>query len=413
MGTGAQEPLQRLNPITGEFRDPVEDQAFRQAAWRSTSHLLQLSFVVSLGFSALLSLIDLVVLGFSRSYAVIALLRAGALGPFWLLRKYGRSPDTFRALEYSVLLNVTWYSFICAAVILLNPESRFYVVIFFVVTSVLLSAVDLVSARITALTWGIWSGIALTGCIATGTFSAADLAGLVLALTFSAAIGRIVARRNNQLSRLNFLLLRDSEEAQRRVEKSRQELAIIVATDTLTGALARREFMNRASAELLRARQECRPLGLLLLDIDHFKIINDRYGHAIGDAALVAFVEAIIAALQANGSVGRLGGEEFAVLLPEITESHIGRVAEGLRERVAAMALKVPGDSLRFTVSIGAALLAPDDTTVEAVIARADQALYAAKRRGRNRVVLAEALGGDPSRQTGRRRALMEPPQSA
>jgi diguanylate cyclase (GGDEF)-like protein len=413
MAAGIQEPLDRLNAITGEFRDRAEDRAFRAVAWKSTSHLLQMSFAVAFGISALLDLVDLAVLGFSRSYTIITLLRVGALGPLWAMRRYGHSANTFRALEYSVLLSVAWYSLVCAAVNLLNPEARLYVVIFLVATSVLLSVVDLVSARIMALTWIVWSGVAVVECIATGTFSGPDLVGLSLALVFSGIIGRIVARRSNQLSRLNFLLLREAEEARRRVEKSRQELALIVATDTLTGALARREFLSRGSIELARPRHMSKTLGLLLLDIDHFKAINDRYGHAAGDAALVAFVHALTSTLQGNDAVGRLGGEEFAVLLPDVAATHIGTVAERLRERVAAIALKVPEDTLRFTVSIGGAILASEDTTIEAVIARADQALYAAKRRGRNCVVLEDSLAGESLQHTLRRRAPTETSRSA
>jgi diguanylate cyclase (GGDEF)-like protein len=170
---------------------------------------------------------------------------------------------------------------------------------------------------------------------------------------------------------------------------SREErLRRLAATDVLTGASNRRHFLEQSLRELQRAKRYGLDLCLVMLDLDRFKEINDRYGHANGDEALKAFVHACRGVLREVDLLGRLGGEEFAVLLPETGAAGAREVAERLRERV--MRLGVPSGSriLRFTVSAGITMLRAEDESVDALLHRADAALYEAKRSGRNRVVL-------------------------
>jgi diguanylate cyclase (GGDEF)-like protein len=402
----ARDPFDHLlDPLTGEFLSSADDDAFRLTAWASTRHLLRTAFAVAATINIPFFAIDFTVLGIGRPLALIALARLGTLPALWMLWRLGRTPSTFRQMEYAVLGNIACWGVLFFTLEILNPVSRFYVINFAVATAVLVSVLD-ISSRITLLSWGVWSFMTLIGAILTFSFSIPTLIGLSLALLMSGLIGRIIARRGNQLSRRHYLLLQESEaaratlestnraleDAHRRLKKNQEELALIIATDTLTGAVARREFINRGSAEIRRAKHSGKSIGLLLLDIDYFKSINDGHGHAVGDAALVAFVDAVTSGLHAGDCVGRIGGEEFAVLLPEITsEARTAEVAERLRARVAAIVLAVPKGTLRFTVSVGAAVLLAQDTGIEVVIARADRALYAAKRGGRNRVVLASS----------------------
>jgi diguanylate cyclase (GGDEF)-like protein len=340
-------------------------------------------------------LVDEGMLGVGRPLALITCLRLGTLIPLWILWRLGQKRSTFRALEWSVLMMIIWWGITNPAIMILNPAARFYIVMMGTVTAVLLGAVDIISSRITVTSWVVWVLLNLFGCVLSDNFSTTDLVGLASALVMSGLVGRLMARRGNQLSRRNYLLLRESEtaraaleDAHRRLEKSQAELARIVATDTLTGAAARQEFMNRGAAEMRQARQAGKPLGILVLDIDHFKSINDGHGHASGDAALVAFVKALMSGLHGRDCLGRVGGEEFAVLLPETAETQVALVAERLREKVADILLDLPRGTLQLTVSIGGAALTDADTSIEALIARADKALYAAKRGGRNRVIM-------------------------
>lgn len=165
------------------------------------------------------------------------------------------------------------------------------------------------------------------------------------------------------------------------------ELWLLANTDHLTEAVNRRQFMNVASAEHGRFVRFGRGYSLVMLDIDFFKRINDTYGHDSGDEALRRLVVVCRRVLRASDTVGRLGGEEFAVLMPETRLADAREVCERVRRAVAAEAVVCPdGRTLGMTVSIGVAEVAPDDDGVEAVMRRADQLLYAAKHGGRNRV---------------------------
>lgn len=175
----------------------------------------------------------------------------------------------------------------------------------------------------------------------------------------------------------------------RRVAAYSRDLLKIASIDPLTGALNRRSFSERAAAELQRARRFEKPACVLMLDADHFKAVNDRYGHGGGDAVLCALVRAVGETLRPTDLLGRLGGEEFAVLLPDSDLEGARAVAERIRERIADLRVPDPGGAIAFTVSIGAAACEGEATSVQPALDRADAALYQAKAQGRNRVVAA------------------------
>lgn len=176
----------------------------------------------------------------------------------------------------------------------------------------------------------------------------------------------------------------------RRDFESRVDLRRLSRTDALTGVWNRSYFLERAEVEVLRARRSETPLAVLLVDLDRFKSINDRYGHATGDAVLVDFVARAQQVLRRTDVMGRLGGEEFAVLLTDTPLVTAVEAAERLRREVeeAQPARILAGKPLpRYTVSIGCAAFHHDDPNVDGILMRADLALYQAKGFGRNRVV--------------------------
>jgi diguanylate cyclase (GGDEF)-like protein len=164
------------------------------------------------------------------------------------------------------------------------------------------------------------------------------------------------------------------------------ELVRQAMLDPLTGISNRRALDESSADAIAVARRHKRDLAVLLVDADHFKQVNDRYGHGAGDAALQALVAALQAALRPGDLLGRLGGEEFVVILPETDEIQAHAAAERLRDAVANVEFSFQRDALPLRVSIGIALLEPDDDLV-ALLRRADQAMYVAKRSGRNCVV--------------------------
>ncbi|WP_460759009.1 GGDEF domain-containing protein [Lysobacter fragariae] len=174
------------------------------------------------------------------------------------------------------------------------------------------------------------------------------------------------------------------------LEAQRDAVQRLANTDHLTGVFSRRHFYDNAELEVARAHRDHIPLSLLMLDIDHFKRINDTWGHAVGDVVLQAFAHACQSRLRASECFGRLGGEEFALLLPGATLQDAQRIAEHLREAIVATRIRAgDGREVDFTVSIGAALMNDLDANLDALLKRCDAALYRAKHEGRNRVVVA------------------------
>ena len=178
------------------------------------------------------------------------------------------------------------------------------------------------------------------------------------------------------------LVIRDVSDRREATEALRRA----VACDHLTGLANRRTLFEACELELQRWRRAPRPLSLVLIDADHFKRINDNFGHATGDAVLRHLAAGLSATFRAMDVVARLGGEEFVVLLPGCAEAAAAALAQRLCDSIAAQAVVVDGVSVRYTVSVGVATMAADVDSVEALIERADRAMYAAKAAGRNRI---------------------------
>ena len=164
--------------------------------------------------------------------------------------------------------------------------------------------------------------------------------------------------------------------------------------DALTGVLTRPVFYDNARRELLRAARRRQPVALIMADIDHFKKVNDTYGHLVGDAVLQECAARLQARLRGEDLCGRFGGEEFIVLLPETDSQSAFGVAEDIRRRCADAPVLVEGTSIPVTISLGVYALLPEelregpnrDKLLENGIDRADKAMYRAKQGGRNRV---------------------------
>ena len=171
------------------------------------------------------------------------------------------------------------------------------------------------------------------------------------------------------------------------LKESEERLRHLSITDPLTNTFNRRHFFDIAEREIASARRHGRPTSLLAIDIDHFKRINDTFGHAVGDEALKAFTEACQGQLRASDLLGRMGGEEFAVLLPETDTVAARMVAERIRRRMAELVVPAGSEEVRFTVSIGISSCRAGERSVDALLSCADEALYLAKDAGRNRVI--------------------------
>ena len=203
----------------------------------------------------------------------------------------------------------------------------------------------------------------------------------VLALLVSV----LLWRRFVQTERLQQALSLSNQQ----LERQRAELEALATRDALTGMINRREFVRRAELALAQAQRSGAPLSLLMVDLDHFKTVNDTHGHAAGDGVLQHVAARLTQAFRHTDSVARYGGEEFVVMLPDTGQAQAHQLAEKLRLHLAATA--IPSMGITVTASVGLATTSSGGSPqkLDTLLARADDALYQAKRQGRNQTVVA------------------------
>jgi len=209
------------------------------------------------------------------------------------------------------------------------------------------------------------------------------------------------AKREAEIYQLKNVALQQEIEERKKVQASLRQLAI---TDPLTGLYNRHHFFAMAEYEFKEAARHHRPISAIMLDIDHFKQVNDIYGHIVGDQVLIALGQHIRDSLSEVGIVGRFGGEEFVVLLPNIELDQAQQAAERLRQTIATHPYDTNKGPISITISLGVAdVCLANRISVETLLEQADQALYSAKQAGRNRTVVSGKDG---------HRATTAPPQS-
>jgi diguanylate cyclase (GGDEF)-like protein len=176
----------------------------------------------------------------------------------------------------------------------------------------------------------------------------------------------------------------------KRSEQRTRDLQTLAAVDPLTGLYNRRQFESLARAELGRSQRYMRPCSFLMSDIDHFKQVNDTFGHEMGDWVLKTVATILATARREADVVARFGGEEFVIMLPETTPEAAAMVAERIRSMVAANSMAIEDATLNVTISAGVGEVTASSASIEAVLRDADRALYEAKQTGRNRVCVAK-----------------------
>jgi diguanylate cyclase (GGDEF)-like protein len=181
--------------------------------------------------------------------------------------------------------------------------------------------------------------------------------------------------------------------SQAKISEQNQKLWQLASTDSLTGCLNRRTFFEEAERALQGARSQRQPMSFLMVDADHFKSINDRFGHVVGDKVLVGLAGLLRSSCRDRDIVGRYGGEEFCVAIMGKTEEDVERLADRIRQSVAGIRTLLPNGE-RVTISVGMASLKNAPCEMADLVKRADEALYAAKAGGRNRVINWEKMPG-------------------
>jgi len=211
-------------------------------------------------------------------------------------------------------------------------------------------------------------------------------------LAMSMAVGGVLlAIGGSRATNLLTEILSSNIHLRHELERARKTAEDLARTDSLTGLQNRRAFSEAGSIAVDYCRRHQLPVTVLQLDLDHFKSINDTFGHAAGDEALRAFGQLLRESLRSSDVCGRLGGEEFAVVLPHTPANEARIVAEKLRVACSQIAIDFAGERFGFTVSVGVASGSYD---LEALLGRADEAMYQAKLDGRNRIEVASTVHG-------------------
>lgn len=220
----------------------------------------------------------------------------------------------------------------------------------------------------------------------------AVLAAYIFTNVFSIFVSRLheIARRRNYVLLMQEMKSREELSARTtELEKAKEELKKLAMTDPLTGISNRRNFMLQASEELERTKRYNVPLSIMLLDVDNFKVINDTYGHEVGDEVLKSLTNRCLSNLRAIDKFARFGGDEFCALLVHTDPNEAKEIAERLRESIEGLEIRLDRETINMSVSIGLITTTDDEISVSELIKRADKALYEAKNRGRNQVMTA------------------------
>jgi len=376
-----------LTGVRAEFRRATDEREFRDWSFRETCDQARVAVLVVpvLVMSGLP--IDVVSMGLGRAMLLALPVRLlfSAVGVFEFrrLRRMTRVESVDRAVTLlQVFLFLVLYYFVVVGN--LASTEHLLVALFVVLASYLVFP----NRFVTMVQLGALGSLGYV--IVVGVFFGFEEPVVTLAggMTVANVFGAITAHRLHVAKRREYLRLIEQRHLNEELRALNSDLEALATTDSLTGINNRRSFFTLASDELSRAKRYQRPLTALMIDIDEFKLVNDRHGHSAGDKVLRAVVQTCITTLRETDVLGRLGGDEFAILLPETSE---GRdQADRLRRTVERLRTTLDdGTDLTLTVSIGVASVRPEDESIDDVLARADQAVYQAKQSGRNRVATA------------------------
>lgn len=235
----------------------------------------------------------------------------------------------------------------------------------------------------------------LTSAVLFADITTAQALRIALLFIMANAVGFFALLRLESLQRQQFALLSEERDQNHQLleeiahrKSLESQLRMVAERDALTGLNNRGHFMQLATVLLQRSQQENVPFSLFMIDVDHFKRINDTWGHSHGDWVLTKIAEACAQSLRRTDVIGRFGGEEFVVALPNTSPDDAKILAERLKERVAALPSQEDIGTLTPSVTIGIAVAQQKEVDLESLISQADQMLYVGKRDGRNRIVM-------------------------
>ncbi len=374
-----------------EFADRETESRFRQWSHKGTVTQTRLTLLIALSLLIIYIISDYFMLRadseFLYSLVIRTLIFIGGLITIAII-SISQSPPLFDRIIFTFQALASGLLLFLFTILNTDIVTASLAVVLVAISMYLLMPNRLIAANLLALSFS--SGFFF---LAVTTYDMGQLLLLQLAMILLGVnlIGAIFGARFHLIKRKEFLELmreRSSREAlQKEIAKRlklEKKLLHQTRTDELTGATNRRYFMQLGEEEINRSHRYARPMSLLMLDLDHFKEINDQYGHSSGDEVLQRFSQLCRSTLRKPDIFGRLGGEEFAIIIPEESLDGAVQTAERLRTRVEET---FASTDYRLTVSIGVTELADHDAHVGDLLRRADNMMYKAKHRGRNRVI--------------------------
>ncbi|RCV90144.1 GGDEF domain-containing protein [Billgrantia montanilacus] len=381
--------------LTGQFCEYRMESVYRRLIKTRARFESRLSLILVSLIFGMFAITDYNLLGLTREYYLLITMRIVVVSLCLLLAfTIGRWGNYFRKIWLHAL--PLWI--LATGIILivpLRPESLATQVTAVVVAT--MAFYLLIPNLLTVVTFAsLYLSVGfLTSAVLFADISPVVALRLALLLIMTNAVGFCALLRLESLQRRQFALLQEERAQNHHLLKEialrkdlEAQLRMLAERDALTGLDSRSHFMKRAKALLQRSRMEKKPFSLFMIDVDHFKSINDTWGHIHGDWVLTKIAEACAQSLRPTDVIGRFGGEEFMVALPDTGPDDAQIVAERLQKMVAELPLKEEMSGMRLSVTIGIALANTEDADLESLIMRADQILYVGKRDGRNRVVM-------------------------
>lgn len=389
------QPQHEIHWLTGQFRDVSKESEYRKSVEPRVRFESRLVLVLVALVFAMFGITDYNLLGLTPEYYLLLTMRIAVVSlclffAFIIGHRGGYSRN--------VLLHALPLWILATGIILiipLRPESlatqvtavAIAVMAFYLMIPNLLTVAALASFYLSA-------GFLVVG-LNYVDISTAEALRLALLLILVNIVGYSSLLRLEFLQRKQFALLHDERGQNRDLREEithrkslEAQLRMVAERDALTGVDSRSHFAKRAEALLQRSQFEKTPFCLFMIDVDHFKRINDTWGHTRGDFILTRIAEVCEQSLRPTDVIGRFGGEEFVVALPYTSPGDAQAVAERLRKNVETLPLTDELHDLNLSVTIGIAVAETEEDDLDALITRADDMLYKGKRDGRNRVVM-------------------------
>ncbi len=384
-----------LSPCSGEFLDPDLESRYRSSVRVQHIRQLRIALFVTAGLFLMMGLFDYLLLGLSDNFLRLITIRGVVAVAFLALAvALARRPQL---LASDIPLNAACLLLITSLILIVPLRTEIIAAQLTAAVAVTLALYLFIPNRVPcALGCCVYLGLGFLWVLhTTGLVELPKMVGAALALLLANVIGLLASLRINRLQREQFTSLLAERETNERLQleikerlRLEEELRYLAQTDDLTGLNNRRWFFELAERELKRCRRDGSPLGFCMVDLDKFKTINDTMGHTAGDKILATVAALCREELRDTDIIGRFGGEEFVIALPDSGPADTYKVVERLRARIEQYSFPKEFGDLKLTITVGMAQVAPEEATLAPVLARADQALYFGKRRGRNIVIV-------------------------